>query len=120
MVLVDTSSWIHLLRVNGDVEARKRVEALLLSGDACWCSMVRLELWNGARSDRDKKALREFEQVLFELPITEEVWECAYGLARKTRDAGKTVPANYILIAACAQFHKVSLEHTDSDFDRIL
>lgn len=46
MVLVDSSSWIHLLRPDGDSAVRERVELALRTGDACWCAMVRLELWN--------------------------------------------------------------------------
>jgi len=120
MVLVDTSAWIHMLRADGDATVRSRVEALLRSGVACWCPMVRLELWNGARGDRDKKTLRDFEQRLPELSITEEVWTLAYSLAQKARAAGATAPGSDILIAACAQYHEVDLEHADSDFDRLI
>lgn len=120
MVLVDTSSWIHMLRADGDKTVRARVEALLQGGTACWCPLIRLELWNGARGDRDKKALRDFERRLPELPITDEVWSLAYSLARKSRAAGATAPGSDILIAACAQFHDVPLEHEDTDFDRLL
>ena len=119
MVLIDTSSWVHMLRADGDKAVRERVEALLQAGTACWCPMVRLELWNGARGDRDKKALRDFERRLPELPITDEVWNLAYALARQKRSVGDTVPGTDILIAACAQFHDVPLEHSDSDFDRL-
>ena len=119
MVLVDTSSWIHMLRTDGDTTVRERVESLLEAGTACWCPMIRLELWNGARGDRDKKALRDFERILPELPITEEVWDVAYVLAKKARAAGATVPGSDVLIAACAQFHDVPLEHSDSDFERL-
>ena len=81
--------------------------------------MIRLELWNRARGDLDKKALRDFERRLPELPITDEVWNLACVLAQETRSAGATAPGTDILIAACAQFHKVALEHADSDFDRL-
>ena len=119
MVLVDTSSWIHMLRVDGDAAVRARVESLLEAGNACWCGMVRLELWNGA-GERDKKILNDFERHLPELAINEDVWNVAYELAQKGRSAGVTVPGADILIAACAQFHDVALEHADSDFDRLL
>ena len=120
MVLVYTSSWIHMLRKDGDKGVRERVESLLEAGTACWCPMVRLELWNGARGDHDKKILREFERRLPELPISEKVWEVAYDVARRARTAGDTAPATDILIAACAEFHNVGVEHSDSDFDRLL
>lgn len=119
MVLIDTSSWIHFLRRDGDPETRGRVRGLLLAGDAAWCPVVRLELWNGARGNREKAILLEFGQSLVELAIGESVWDAAYALARAARSSGLTLPATDIVIAACARVHQARLEHSDSDFDRI-
>ena len=119
MTLIDTSSWIHLLRPNGDPAVRSRVEAALKAGDACWCPIVQLELWNGARGDREKRVLRDFATVLPELPIDEDVWNAAYELARRARARGITVPATDVAIAACAQVHGAGLESADSDFQRL-
>lgn len=116
MILVDTSSWIHFLRPEGDEVVRARVQQALRSGDACWCVMIRLELWNGAGGDRDKKVLREFERLLPDLPVDAQVWQLSLDLARKARSVGVTVPATDLLIAACARRHEVTLEHADSDF----
>ncbi len=119
MILVDSSSWIHFLRPNGDPVVRSRVEAALTAGEACWCPQVRLELWNGAAGDREKKILRDFEDVLLELAIDDDVWAGAYELARRARSAGVSVPATDILIAACARRHGAELETADSDFERL-
>ena len=119
MILVDSSSWIHFLRPNGDPVVRARVEAALTRGETAWCPLIRLELWNGASGDRDRKILREFEAVLPELAIDEEVWSGAYELARRARSAGVSVPATDILIAACARRHGAALETADSDFERL-
>ena len=69
MILVDSSSWIHMLRPNGDAAVRDRVTRALDAGEACWCPIIRLELWNGAGGDREKKVLRDFERLLPELAI---------------------------------------------------
>ena len=119
MVLVDTSSWIHFLRPEGDRVVRSRVEGLLRAGTARWCSVVRLELWNGAGGDRERKVLREFERILPELAITDEVWNEACDLARRCRANGVTVPATDLLIAACARHHGAALEESDSDFEAL-
>ena len=119
MVLVDSSSWIHFLRPTGDPMVRARVESALVNGEACWCPLVRLELWNGAAGERDRKILRDFEAVLPELAIDDEVWSVAYELVRSARSAGVSVPASDILIAACARRHGVALETADTDFDRL-
>ncbi len=108
-----------MLRPQGDAAIRARVEQLLISGDACWCPMIRLELWNGAQGDHEKRVLRDFERHLPELPINDAVWSEAFDLARRARARGITIPATDVLIAACARHHEVGLEHADQDFDRI-
>lgn len=119
MILVDTSSWIHFLRPDGDAKVRGRVERALRSGEACWCPVVQLELWNGARGRREREVLRDFARVLPELSIDREVWDEAYELATGARGRGVTVPATDVLIAACALRHGAGLESTDSDFDHL-
>lgn len=118
-VLVDTSAWIHFLRPNGDRVTQQRVAASLEAGTARWCAMVRLELWNGARGDHEKRLLREFERLVPELATSEAVWHRADDLARRCRAAGVTVPATDVLIQAVAAHHGAILEHADEDFTRL-
>lgn len=119
MVLIDTSSWIHFLRPNGDPEVRARVEAALNTGAARWCPLVRLELWNGAGGEREKRVLRDIGRRVPELAIGAEVWEAACDLARRCREAGVSAPATDLVIAACARHHGATVEHDDGDFDQI-
>lgn len=116
MHLVDTSSWIHSLHPKGDADVRARVERLVRSGDACWCAMVKLELWNGAHKEHERRILNDMEDRLTDLEITPAVWKAACELARKARQQGLTIPATDFLIAACARQHKVGLEHSDAHF----
>lgn len=118
-LLVDTSAWIHFLRPDGDAAVRARVDVALRAGTARWCPVVRLELWNGAGGERERKALRQFERLVPELPIDAVIWGEACELARRCRAAGVTVPATDVLIAACARHHGAQLEHADADFDAI-
>ena len=117
LILIDTSSWIHMLRPDGNPKIRDRVEGALKSGEACWCPIVQLELWNGARGNREQRVLRRFAQALPLLPMDEKVWSAAYDLVRHARARGVTVPAADIAIAACARRHGAALESADSDFD---
>ena len=119
MKLIDTSSWVEQLRREGDLSVRGRVEALLSAGEAAWCPVVRLELWNGARGDREAAVLVEMEREIASLAIGSEVWDDAVTLARSARRQGITVPITDLLVAACARFHGVSLEHNDSHFSLI-
>lgn len=119
MKLVDTSAWVEYLR-SGHGEVAENVESLVLSDEAAWCGMVMLELWNGARGQEEKRKLAELSAAAPRLETTAEVWELAHRLAVRCRDKGKTVPAADILVAACAAYHNVEMEHKDGHFDIIL
>jgi predicted nucleic acid-binding protein len=119
MILIDTSCWIEALRERGNAEVRRRLHGHMQGGRACWTPVVRLELWNGARGDREKKILREFEQVLPELDMPAEVWDLACDLARRARTSGLTIPVTDLLIAACARHHGVEVESTDAHFGEL-
>ncbi len=105
-----------MLRKGGDPEVRARVEAALTAGQACWCPLVELELWNGASGAREQRVLREFARTLPLLPIDAEVWHQACDLSRRARARGVTIPATDVVIAACARRHGVALETADTDF----
>ena len=106
-----------MLRTNGDAAVRARVETALRSGVACWCSLVQLELWNGARGGHERRVLKDFAATLPDLPIDAAVWDLAFEIARRARSQGVTVPATDILIASCARHHGAELEYADQDFE---
>ena len=106
-----------MLRRNGDPAVRVRVEMALRTGQACWCPLVQLELWNGARGQQEQQVLREFERRLPELRIDDEVWRIAHDLASRARAQGITVPATDVIVAACARRYGAVLETADSDFE---
>ena len=120
MILIDTSSWIEALRRDGRADVRNRVRKLLVEGEAVWCDLVSLELWNGARGEYEKGQLAELEKEIQCLPTTAEVWDLARSLAQKSRSAGKTVPASDLVISACGLYHRVKIEHCDQHFDLII
>jgi predicted nucleic acid-binding protein len=120
VVLVDTSSWIEALRADGRIDIRERVKGLLIDGRAAWCDMVIVELWNGARGDYEKKKLAALEREIVRLPTTQDVWNFACRLARRCREAGKTVPSSDLVIASCALSHDVDIDHCDEHLDVIV
>src|ERR1039458_42778 len=63
MTLVDASSWIEFLRGRSSA-ASQRVKTLLARGDAAWCDMTLVELWNGAQGHIEKNALEALEEEL--------------------------------------------------------
>lgn len=118
-VLVDTSAWIETLRRNGDPEVRASVRAATQEGRAVLCDLVLLELWNGAQGADEHRILRELELTIEKVPTSPAVWEAASDLARICRRAGVSAPATDILIAACAEHHRLGILHRDSHFDYI-
>ncbi len=119
MTLVDASSWIEFLR-GRDSAPGQRVKTLLARGDAAWCDMTLVELWNGAQGTAEKKALEELEEELRLYPVNEQVWASARSLARRCREKGVTASTPDIVVAACAANNKLLLEHCDSHFDKVL
>ena len=88
MILIDSSSWIEALRESGKAEVRKRVEGLLAAGNAAWCDPVRLELWNGARGQQERKVLAQLEKTVALLPVDDAVWDQAVALAKSAVTRG--------------------------------
>jgi len=119
MTLVDASSWIEFLR-GRDSEPSQRVKTLLARGNAAWCDMTLVELWNGAQGHAEKKALEELEVEVQLCAVNEQVWTKARLLARRSREKGITVMSADIVTAACAVSYHLELEHCDSHFDKIL
>jgi predicted nucleic acid-binding protein len=117
--LVDTSSWIEYLR-QLESAASHRVEELVLDGEAAWCDMTAIELWNGTRGAREKRDLAELEKEISLVAIDAGVWQIARKLARGCRGAGLTFPDSDIVIAACAVYYELEMEYCDSHFDKIL
>ncbi len=115
--LIDTSSWIEAFRISGDSTVRQRVEKLMLEGNAAWCDMISLELWNGAKGDAEREMLKELEREMIVLPTTSAVWDLAKDLARKSRKAGNTIPSDDLLIVACGLVNEVAIESRDKHFD---
>jgi len=117
--LVDTSSWVEYLR-GRESEDGDRVEVLVLSGEAAWCDMTLVELWQGVRGTKEKRELAGMEGEIQRVPVNEAAWRLASRLALRCREKGITVPASDIIIAACATVHHLELEYCDGHFDAIL
>lgn len=119
VTIIDTSSWIEFLRGHQSQPAL-RVQHLLANGQAAWCDLIALELWNGVRVGKERKALEELEAVLTLFPLDDGVWKLARKLAYRCRQSGITAPSTDIIIASCAKAHTLELEQCDSNFDAIM
>lgn len=118
MTLVDTSAWIEYLR-DDKSDVGERVQRLMNDGEAAWCDIVALELFNGCRFDQKRK----LERVANTVPCLEtddSIWKDSLHLAVAARAAGVTAPTIDVLIAACARAHGVGIEHKGDDHFRQL
>jgi predicted nucleic acid-binding protein len=113
--LVDSNVFISLLR-RGDDPLRwleSRLE------DIYTCGIVRLEVLRGVRSPKKRDEMGGFFDVLCNVRTDDRLWESAAELAWELDRAGGTIPAQDILIAACALRAGVPVLTDDRHFDRI-
>lgn len=96
---------------------------LLLEADSlATCAIVDLELLYSAKSPAEYRSLQVKRRTEYaDLPMTAEI--CARALHVQSRLASRSQhrgcgPGD-LLIAACAELHRATLLHYDSDFDRI-
>jgi predicted nucleic acid-binding protein len=111
--------WIEAMRPAGRPDARRRVDELLAIDKAVWCDVVRLELWHGARGEKEHRQLRFLESVIVCLETDRRVWEEAFDLARRARSRGLTISAPDLIIVACAKRHGVAVESRDAQLERL-
>ena len=116
ITLIDTSAWIEALRKKGDAETRKKVQELLLAGNARVSEPILLELFHKAQGKEEIKVIKELSETIPVLLCNSEVYFLAFEIAQKLRSKGITVPAMDILIYSTARHHKTILLHRDSDF----
>ena len=100
-VLVDSSVFIALLQQGLDpgVELLRRCEIL----DLATCGMVQLEVLRGVAAPRVQARLVQFMSVMLYVPTDNRMWEEATHLARDAAREGWTLPAQDLVIAACAR-----------------
>lgn len=114
-VLVDSNVFISLLRRGLDP-----VELLgdwIGNGDLATCGMVRMEVERGLKIDRIRRRIGNFFDVLINVPTTNKIWEQATETAWKLGRSGITLPAQEILIAACASEIGAAVLSDDKHFD---
>ncbi len=120
--LLDANTCIRLL--NSDDEGVRRRYAACRPADLVLCSIVKAELFYGARRSArvefNLKRLEYFTAPLQSLPFDDN---CAhdYGLIRADLTAqGKPIGANDLMIAAIARTHDLILiTHNTGEFNRV-
>ncbi|MFZ4776010.1 MAG: type II toxin-antitoxin system VapC family toxin [Terrimicrobiaceae bacterium] len=113
--LVDSNVFILLLR--RDEDPVRWLGARL--EDIYTCGMVRLEVLRGIKGSRQRDDIAAFFNVLCNVQTDNRLWEQAAELGWELDRCGRTIPAQDILIAACALRAGVPVLTADKHFEGI-
>lgn len=116
-VLVDSSLFIQLLRQQRDpaVELTSRARRM----DLATCGMVQVEVLRGVRVARLRDALRRFMSVMLYAATDFKTWDAVADMAWQLDRKGVTLPAQDLIIAACAQRLDAAVLTLDHHFNDI-
>ncbi|MEW6201145.1 MAG: PIN domain-containing protein [bacterium] len=117
-VLVDTAIWIQYLR-KGDDAASERLIELLENERVCVNGIIIAELFSGAKSEKDKKLLRNILIPIPYLTTTRVIWRQSGELKLLLLTKGHSIPLPDAIIAATAVHYGVELFSMDIHFSVI-
>lgn len=113
--LVDSNVFISLLR--RDEDPVRWLGARL--EDIYTCGMVRLEVLRGIKGLRQRDDMAAFFNVLCNVQTDNRLWDQAAELGWELDRRGRTIPAQDILVAACALRAGVPVLTADKHFESI-
>lgn len=116
--LPDTCAWIDFFN-DRQTPLTVALECLLREGDAYTCGVVKYELVQGIRSDKEESALLNALRAVTHLEMNESLWVKAGQLSGKLRKKGVTLPFSDILIAVLAVEHDLSVLTIDRHFAHV-
>ncbi|MBX3734649.1 MAG: PIN domain-containing protein [Verrucomicrobiae bacterium] len=114
VALVDSCVWIGLLREGRDPARELVGRARTL--DLATCGMVRLEVLRGVARPAVFRAVEGFMDVMINVPTDNRLWEEATREARALGARGITLPAQDLIIAACARRIEAAVLTFDAHF----
>ncbi len=116
-VLIDSSAWIHFLRKTpGWYEM---VATVLKEDRALTCGLIMIEVFRGARSQKEKKLLEEYFDLLEYGDLSKQDYREAADLAMQLAKKGFMIKTVDLLIGHLALKNKWTLLHDDSDFEMV-
>lgn len=116
-VLVDSSVFITLLKTRRDpgIELMSRLDLT----DLATCGMVRLEVIRGLATPRARRRMDAFFDVMQNVLTDDQLWEDACELGWRVTRKGHNMPAQDIIIAACALRVGAAVLTFDRHFDAV-
>ena len=116
-VLVDSSVFITLLKTRRDpgIELMSRLDLT----DLATCGMVRLEVIRGLATPRARRRMDAFFDVMQNVLTDDQLWEDACDIGWRVTRKGHNMPAQDIIIAACALRVGAAVLTFDRHFDAV-
>ena len=117
LVLIDSCIYITLSKRGFDpaVEIMDRLEL----EDIVTCGMVRLEVVRGIALPKARSRIEAFFDVMQNVPMDNKLWEEACEIGWQVTRQGNNMPAQDIIIAACALRVNAAVLTHDGHFDHI-
>jgi hypothetical protein len=117
LLLVDSCIFITLLKTRRD-PGQELLGRLDLE-DLATCGMVRLEVIRGLATPRARQGMEAFFDVMQNVPTDNKLWEEACELGWSVTRKGHNLPAQDLIIAACAIRADAAVLTSDRHFDVI-
>jgi len=117
-ILPDTCAWIDYFRP-GAAPLGQALDLVLSAEIVYVCGPVLYELFQGAKSGKERALLTGAFGALPYLEMNEALWIKAGQLSTDMRKEGKTIPFSDILIAALAIEHNLTVLTMDEHFRNI-
>ncbi len=119
LILPDSNVYIGAVRAGVDPFQRFAVGIEDRDWEFATCGMVILEVCRGLRDPNLLKRFRERFAVMIFLPTTNQIWERSAQLAWSLDRQGRVLPAQDLLIAACALQAGATVLTSDAHFHTI-
>ena len=114
-VLIDTTVWIEFFRKK-DSRVSVRLREYLQLNKACYTGLVAVELYQGAKTEKEIKILDQLFESIAYVPITRDHYHHAGLISQKAAREGKKFSSVDMVLATVAQNEHLSLFSLDSHF----
>lgn len=112
--MVDSNVYIDLLRASRD--PIKVIGGWSGSRNLATCGMIRMEVLRGIKATRSYQSLSIFMDVMINVRTSDSFWDEATALAWALDRKGQVIPAQDIIIAACAMRLGAAILTSDAHF----
>lgn len=118
-IIIDTSVWIEYLQNSRDTKLLESVDGLLAVCDIYVPKIIIAELIQGAHSEKELAAIRDFMKAFYIVSETEDTWYKAGRLSYTLKKKGKTINLADSYIAVIAQENHCAIFTLDKHFMEI-